>query len=168
MKNITLIAISLLAAHTIQAKDLTTSQFQVAKDIIWAADKADVPRPLLLAVCWGEGSFRNDKKLTHTDGKSLSHGTCQVKLTTAQFMDNWFHNKHKATAERLENTKVNAFYAGLYLKYWLKIHDYNWQKAVDSYNKGRLVSDKSKYVKKVESNHKMLTEKLKSIVNLTK
>lgn len=158
------IVVSLLISFTVEAKSLTKSQFEVAKDIIWAADKADVPRPLLLAVCWGEGSFRRDDKLTHTDGNSLSHGTCQVKLETAKFMDSWFHNKSAATHERLENTKVNAFYAGLYLKYWLKKHDYNWQKAVDSYNKGRLVSAQSKYVKKVESNHKMLTEKLKDLM----
>lgn len=159
------IFIGLLLGFTAEAKSLTKSQFDVAKDIVWAADKADVPRALLLAVCWGEGSFRSDKKLTHTDGHTLSHGTCQIKLATAKSMDNWFHNKFKATHERLENPKVNAFYAGLYLKYWLKIYDYNWQKAVDSYNKGHLVSDKSKYVKKVESDHKMVSEKLKELIS---
>lgn len=161
------IIVSLLISFTVEAKALTKSQFDVAKDIVWAADKSDVPRALLLAVCWGEGSFRKDKKLTHLDGNSLSHGTCQVKLATAKSMDSWYHNRYKATHERLENPKVNAFYAGLYLKYWLKIHNYNWQKAVDSYNKGRLVSDKSKYVKKVESDHKMLIEKLKELIAST-
>lgn len=161
------IAVSLLISLSASAKDFSQAQFTVAKDIIWAADKADVPRALLLAVCWGEGSFRNDSKLTHLDGHSLSHGTCQVKLEMAQDMDRWFHNRFPATAERLEITKVNAYYAGLYLKYQLKRYNYNWQKAVDAYNKGSTVSEKSIYVKKVEKSHKMLKDKLKTIVNLT-
>lgn len=165
MKQGLFIVVSLLVSVNGFAKDFTKSQFNVAKDIIWAADKADVPRSLLLSLCWGEGSFRKDDKLTHQDGNSLSHGTCQVKLETAQDMDEWFHNRHAATAERLKNTKVNAFYAALYLKYQLKRYNYNWQKAVDAYNKGSAVSETSKYVKKVELNNKMLTEKMKDLIN---
>lgn len=155
----------IISINGLASTDFTKSQFSVAKDIIWAADKADVPRALLLSLCWGEGSFRKDSKLTHQDGHSLSHGTCQVKLETAKYMDEWFHNKYEATSERLKDTKVNAFYAGLYLKYQLKRYNYNWQKAVDAYNKGSLVSSSSRYVKKVESNQKMLNEKLKDLID---
>lgn len=160
-----IIVVSLLIGLTAEAKEFTKSQFNVAKDIIWAADKADVPRPVLLAVCWGEGSFRTDEKLNHQDGNSMSYHTCQVKLETAEFMDKWFHNKSLATPQRLKNTKINAFYAALHLKYQLKRYNYNWQKAIDAYNKGTAVSASSKYVKRVESNNKMLAEKLKTIIN---
>lgn len=168
MKNVCAITISLLSlitTHNVLAKDLTTSQYSVAKDIVWAADKLKVPRPLLLALCWGEGAFRQDAKLTHMDGKSLSYHTCQVKFETAEFMDHWYHNKVKVTDTRLRNTKINAFYAAQHLSYQLKRYHNNWQKAVDAYNKGTAVSAKSRYVKRVQKNIEMLNSKAYALLS---
>jgi hypothetical protein len=159
-----IIVVSLLVSINSFAKEFSKSQFNVAKDIIWAADKVLIPRELLLAVCWGEGSFRNDKKLTHADGKSFSYHTCQVKLETAQFMDRWYKNKFKANPKRLVDTKVNAFYAAQHLKYQLRRYNWNWQKAVDAYNKGTARSSKSKYVKKVEASNRMLRKMLRDLL----
>lgn len=136
----------------VQAKNFTAEQLNVAKDIMWAADKVEVPRALLLAICWGEGSFRSDEKLTHMDGESLSHGTCQVKLATAQFMDEVFKHKSLATSRRLKDPKVNAFYAAKYLKYQLNRYKGNWQLATDAYNKGNAINNDTIYVRKVSKN----------------
>lgn len=128
--------------------------YLVIKDIIWAADKVDVPRELLLALCWGESSFRSNS--THMDNGTLSYGTCQVKLATAEWLDKVYHHKNRATALRLEDNKVNAFYAAKYLQYQLVRYDGDWMKAVDAYNAGSAQhlkpGKKTKYIKKVEKN----------------
>lgn len=118
---------------------------------MWAADTAEIPRELLLAVCWGESTFRTHG-VTHKDGGTLSHGVCQVKLATAVWMDQVYGHSIKATSKRLEDTKTNAFYAAKYLKYQLERYHGNWKLAVDAYNKGRAVSSRSKYVKKFNKN----------------
>jgi hypothetical protein len=64
-------------------------------------------------------------------------------------MDEFYKHRIKATPERLNTEYVNAFYAAKYLKYQLNRYDNDWHKAIDAYNKGRVVSTKSKYVKKV-------------------
>lgn len=156
------LSISLLGA-TAQAYAFSLGQYTVMRDIIWAADKAEVPRSLLLAVCWGEGSFRHGKALTHFDGHSLSHGTCQVKMDTAKFMDKLYSHKIKASPERLEITKINAFYAAKFLKYQLARYDDDWQLAIDAYNRGTAFSRHTKYVKKFIKNRKFIQEKLEQL-----
>lgn len=129
---------------------------KVVEDIIWAADLVRIPRPLLLTVCWGEGRFRTDARLTHMDGSTLSHGTCQVKLKTAQFMDDIYNHSTKVTPKTLDNTKINAFYAAKYLKYQLKRYNYNILLAVDAYNKHNAVSENTKYVRRFLQNFRGL------------
>lgn len=118
----------------------------IIKDITDAAKLAGVNPQLLLAVCSVESNFRAVKP--HMDGTTESHGVCQVKLETAQHMDTVFKLRIKATQERLQVPFINAYYAGMYLKYQLKRYE-NWQSAVDSYNKGHMVSQNSAYVQKV-------------------
>lgn len=158
------IGLSLLGVKA-EAKSFTVEQYSVMKDIMWAADKVEVPRSLLLAVCWGEGSFRHDKKLTHVDGGSKSHGTCQVKMETANFMDKLFGHRIKATALRLENTKINAFYAAKFLKYQLARYEDDWQLAIDAYNRGTAKSRHTKYVKKFIKNQQFIVKKLQEMEN---
>lgn len=129
--------------------------YEVVKTIVEAADKADAPRELVLAVCWNESSFRvKHPKLNRIDGEgdnaTMSYGICQVKLETAQFVDQFFKLKHKITVARLKTPYVNAYYAAKLLTYYLNYkYEGNWQKAIDAYNKGHVVSTKSIYVKKV-------------------
>lgn len=123
-------------------------QTGVINIIIKAADKAEVPRELLLAVCWVESSYRTKLK-PHMDGKSHSYGLCQVKLETAQYMDEVYNHKWKATPEKLNDPYLNAFYAAKVLKWNLSRYQGDWKKAVDAYNKGRHVSTESEYVKRV-------------------
>lgn len=141
-----------LVSITTKAQSFEKKHYLVIKDIIWAADKVEIPRALLLAVCWGEGSFRTDAKLTHMDGQSLSYGTCQVKMSLATHMDKVYKHTTKATPERLEITKINAFYAAKALKFHLKRYHGNWQLAVDAYNKYTAVSEDTPYVKRVKKN----------------
>ncbi len=138
-------------------------QIPVISDIMWAADTVEVPRTLLLAICYVEGRFKVGKKLTHMDGHTLSHGTCQIKLGTAQFMDKVFKHKNKVTADKLEITRLNAFYAAKYLKYQLNRYKGNWWLAADAYNKHNAVSKTSKYVIKVQNAQTILTARLSNL-----
>lgn len=133
--------------------------YNTIKSIIWAADKAQVPRELVLAVCWGESSFRTTG-VTHVDGETPSYGVCQVKLETAQFIDKFYRLKHKVTPERLNSTMINAFYAAKYLKYQLNRYKQDWKLAVDAYNKGTALGHKTKYVRKVTKNREHIKKQV--------
>lgn len=89
------------------------------------------------------------------DGHSLSHGICQMKLGTAQFMDTVYKHKVKVTAKRLENPYVNAFYAAKYLKYHMKRFN-DWRLAIDAYNKHTPQGKNTKYVKSVMKSYKKI------------
>ncbi len=163
MKNVTglfIAALIGLTALSANAFEFNKRHYLVIKDIIWAADKVDVPRELLLALCWGESSFRNDKRLSHMDNGSISYGTCQVKLETAQWMDKIYHHKVHATVPRLEKVKINAFYAAKYLQYQLVRYDGDWEKAVDAYNAGTAQRTRhgrpTKYIRKVRKNKEFI------------
>jgi len=121
---------------------------QVIDAIIKAADTVEVPRELVLAVCWVESSYRRGLK-PKLDGDTPSYGICQVKLITANYMDTVYKHRIKATPKRLQNEYVNAFYAAKYLKYQLTRYQGDVHKAIDAYNKGRVVSVQSVYVRKV-------------------
>lgn len=121
---------------------------EVIQTIVDAADKASVPRELLLAICWVESSYRT-KLEVKLDGATPSYGICQVKLETAQWLDRYNKHKLSASKERLQVPFVNAFYAAKYLKYQLKRYNNDWKKAIDAYNKGTHQSSTSQYVKRV-------------------
>lgn len=160
MKNI--IPLICLISLTTQAGDFTEDQLSVVKDIIWAADKTEVPRELLLAICWGESSF--NKNSTHMDHGSLSYNVCQVKLATAQFMDKYWHHKIPATPERLEDPKINAFYAAKFLKWQLQQYHGDWKLAVDAYNKFIAKGPDTPYVKKFLKNKAFIHSCLKTAI----
>lgn len=159
-----IIVMNLVISNEVSAKDFNNKQYQVIKDIIWAADKVEVPRELLLALCYGENNFRTDNKPTHIDGKSLSYGQCQIKLSTAQDMDKIYKHKVKVNAERLEHVKVNAFYAAKYLKLKLKKYDGNWQLSVDAYNKHIAKGVNTSYVKKFNKGLELVNDKLAHLI----
>ena len=73
---------------------------------------------------------------------------CQVKLETAMHMDTVYKLRIKATTERLQVPFINAYYAGLFLRYQMNRYK-NWESAVDSYNKGHVVDKNSQYVQRV-------------------
>lgn len=157
-----LIPLLMFVSITAQAKskDLTTKHARVIEDVMWAADKVEVPRELLLAVCWGESNFRQNS--THVDGSTPSYGICQIKLSSARDMDKLYNHKIKATEKRLENNKLNAFYAAKFLRYQLFRYDGDWELAVDAYNKGSSPSKNSKYVKRFNKNLKYICEQIKA------
>jgi soluble lytic murein transglycosylase-like protein len=126
----------------------------VMKDITEAAKLAKVDPQLLLAVCFVESSFRGNLK-PHMDGTTHSHGVCQVKLETAQHMDSVYKLKIKATEKRLQVPFVNAYYAGLFLRYQMNRYK-NWQSAVESYNKGHATNGDGVYVSKVFKAYKAM------------
>ena len=72
----TLILVLILIAPNAYGYDFNKKHSKVIGDIIWAADKAEVPRELVLTVCWGESNFKT-KGVTHIDGATLSHSICQ-------------------------------------------------------------------------------------------
>lgn len=138
--------ILLLLPITCLAKD-----DKIIDSITWAAQVAEVPKDVLLAICKQESGPKLDGK-THMDGDSLSHGICQVKLETAQHMDEVFNHKMIATGRKLEDPKFNALYAAKYLKWNLNRYKGNVKQAIDAYNKGHFVSENSEYVRSVFKN----------------
>lgn len=124
-------------------------QSQIINDITRAAKVAGIDANLLLAVCWAESSYRGDLK-PRIDGHSNSYGICQVKLETAEHMDKIYKHAVKATAERLQEPFVNAFYAAKVIKFQLQRYHGDLRKAIEAYNKGHAVSNgNGKYVNKV-------------------
>lgn len=161
MKNVIWLVLILISTNAYGKQDFNTKHKKVIDAIIWAADKAEVPRELVLAVCWGESNFRT-KGVTHIDGDTLSHSICQVKLNSALWMDKMYKHRVKATPQRLENLHVNAFYAAKLLKYQLTRYNDNWSLAVDAYNKGTAKSHNSKYVKKFYRYLKIIEKNVQS------
>jgi len=149
------ILISLIIIKPTMAEvKITPKHVAVIQAIVNAADVAEVPRELMLAICWNESSFRTSKRISRMDGSSVSYGICQVKLITALYMDKVYKHKHVATSSRLNQVDVNAFYAAKVLKFQLKRYKGNWKRAIDAYNKGHAVSSKSVYVNRVMDHYK--------------
>lgn len=143
--NIPLMAGVFCIAGTASAASFKMQHHKVINSIVRAADKVEISRKWLLAVCWQESSFRT-AGVSKLDGHTKSYGICQVKYETAQFMDKVFKHKVLVTKANLEDTYVNAFYAAKYLKYQLKRYKGDWKLAADAYNKGNAVSKNTKYV----------------------
>lgn len=141
----------------------------VLRAIAWAAEKAEVPEELLLAVCYVESNFKNVPP--RQDGGSNSYGICQVKLETAQHMDFVYKHKMIASPERLSEVYINAFYAGKVLHYNLSRYDGDWDKAIESFNKGSALSGgNGKYVQKVYNalEHKVPAVRAQAVKGLDK
>jgi soluble lytic murein transglycosylase-like protein len=154
--------IILLITSNAYAISFDKKHYTVITSIIESADEIEIPRELLLALCWSESSFRTNLP-NKLDGKTPSYGICQMKLETAQFIDRYYHNKVKASKQRLLNPKTNARYAAQYLKFQLKRYKGDWRKATDAYNKGRAVSRKSTYVKRITKHYITAARYLASI-----
>lgn len=131
---------------------------------MWAADKVEIPREILLALCWNESSFRT-KGVTHVDGGTLSYGICQIKLDTAQYMDKVYKHKIPVTAAKLEDPKFNAFYAAKFLKFQFNRYDGDWMLAVDAYNKFNAISTHTQYVKRFIGSLKHIKAHVKVVPN---
>lgn len=99
------------------------------KIILLAAKKIGVASSLLLAICSHESNLKNIT--VPNDGKTPTHGICQIKLDTAKMLH--YRGKEKG----LMNPKTNALFAAKYLKYQLKRYDNDWCKATSAYNAGR-------------------------------
>jgi soluble lytic murein transglycosylase-like protein len=127
---------------------LNAQNTQVIEFIVKAADLVQVPRELLLALCWTESSYRTNLPLK-MDGASPSIGICQVKEGTALYVDKVYHHKRPATINKLQNPYINALYAAKYLKLQMRRYGGNWQLALDGYNRGYAKSQQSQYVKRV-------------------
>lgn len=138
-----------LVSITSTAQQLSAQQLKVLKDIRWAAQMAEVPSDVLAAICFQESYLGQIPHATHMDGHTLSHGVCQVKLNTALYMDEVFKHKTAATAERLEDPRVNAFYAAKYLRYQLRRYGWNLKLSIDAYNKHIAKGTNTKYVRDV-------------------
>lgn len=138
-----LLYITLLVAPA--AHGLTASQTKVANAINQAARMVGVPQELLLSICTVESGLNKNAPTHLNDGI----GVCQVKLTTANYVDKVYKHKHLATTQRLSVTYLNAFYAAKYLKLQLRRYGSDWALAADAFNKGHAVSSGSRYVQKV-------------------
>lgn len=88
-----------------------------------------LPQGMLSAVCFVESTHR-PYVLVRKDGRTPSHGLCQVKEETARFLG------FKGDTRQLMDPKVNAYYAAKYLRYQLNRYHGDIRKAVAAYNSG--------------------------------
>lgn len=107
-----------------------------------------LPPGLLAAVCKVESNY-DVKAVNLDDGGGSSLGVCQIKLATARTLG------FKGSESALKTPRVNAHYAGLYLRRQLSRYMGNVNQALSAYNAGtcRLNSKglirNVRYVKKV-------------------
>lgn len=94
-----------------------------------AADEADVPYRLLLAICTVESSL-NPKAVHLHDGDGTSYGLCQIKEATARDMG------FEAKTKILMDIHVNAYYAAKYLAHQMEKYEDDWIRAIAGYNRG--------------------------------
>lgn len=98
---------------------------------IFASVTADLGLPdgLLSALCFVESSHKINA-INRNDGVGHSLGICQIKLSTAKMLG------YKGTAEKLhKNPKVNAYWAGRYLKRQINRYD-DVNLGIAAYNAG--------------------------------
>lgn len=89
----------------------------------------NIPEGLLASLCKVESGY-DVKAINIDDGNSSSIGVCQIKHQTASYLG------FKGSETRLQNPKVNAFYAAKYLHRQLDRYNGNVSKAVSAYNAG--------------------------------
>lgn len=150
MKRIVLISLALVSiTSTAQTRDQVLRCAQVVSTIEQAATRVGVPVELMLAIAWVESSCRANLQ-PRLDGTTPSYGLFQIKLETARWVDSVYRHKRAATAAKLNNPYMNAFYASKFMKLLLKRYKGNQAMAIDAYNKGGVVCTESVYVKRVQ------------------
>jgi soluble lytic murein transglycosylase-like protein len=113
--------------------------------ILGAAKSVGVSGSLLLAICSHESSGFTQNYAAMDKG-SPSYGSCQIKKRTAEFLG------FKGDPKKLNDIKINAYWAAKYLKYQQNRYGDNWLKLVSSYNAGSFLP--SKYYPKCPKNIK--------------
>lgn len=88
-----------------------------------------LPSNLLSSICYIE-SNHNPNKIHFNDGNGNSVGICQVKFKTAKWLG------FKGSEKELMDSKVNIYYAALYLRYHIKRYHGDVSKAIIAYNMG--------------------------------
>jgi len=106
-----------------------------------AAQKANVPFPLLYGICKVESNL-NPLATNFRDGATNSHGLCQIKLATAREMG------FTDAVKKLYNPLINATYAAHYLRFNMDRYS-TIPEAVSAYNAGRAIIQNKSYVRKV-------------------
>lgn len=107
----------------------------LASIFIFAGILAGVDPALLSSVCYVESHHREDAYVA-MDGATPSYGICQIKLATARDMG--FVGK----PDELMNPHTNALYAAKYLRWQYERYG-SWDKAISSYNCGRVCNNKA-------------------------
>lgn len=153
-----ILSISFLNSNNCYANSIQLKNYRIIKVIKNAARFVGVDEDLLLAICWTESSFRPRSVM---DGPTMSYGLCQVKLETAQHLDWVYNHKVKATAERLKNDYVNAFYAAKLIRFNLFRYKGNIARAVEAYNRGHSRDVRTPYVKKVMKDYSLVKNTIK-------
>lgn len=90
----------------------------------------NLPAGLLSALCFVE-SGHHVQAINLSDHGSPSLGLCQVKLATARGLG--FRGPEK---ELTTNARINAHYAGAYMRYQLNRYHGNTTMAIGAYNSG--------------------------------
>lgn len=145
---IALIAMSQASGRTISEQVMHRAE--VVKVITKVAARVGVPRELMLAVAWVESSHRANLPPS-LDGATPSYGLFQIKLETAQWVDEVYKHKYRVTPERLSKVEFNTFYACKFMKLLLKRYKGDWAKAATAYNKGHATTGSSIYWRKVSA-----------------
>lgn len=138
--------ISLLLSSLVSAKPSQAVLTSLDK----AADLVGIPQRILRAVCMVESSLRTTPSITHTDGSSLSHGLCQIKMRTALWVDKVYKHKMHATRKLLADPYMNALYAAKYLRLLYLRYKGSWPKACTAYNKGHYDNGDQAYWLKIQ------------------
>ncbi len=108
----------------------------IASIILNAAKAVKVSGTLLLAICNHESNGFTLNYTPHDKG-SPSFGSCQIKESTAKMLG------FKGNVKKLNDPKINAKYAALYLQYQERRYGKdNWIAITSSYNAGSYVLSK--------------------------
>lgn len=99
----------------------------VGDTVAGAALVADVPVPIVVAVCTVESSMTRGEP--YMDNGSLTYKPCGLKLTAAR------EAGFRGDAALLSNTRLNGFYAAKYLMS-LATRYHGWDRAICAYNMG--------------------------------
>jgi len=125
----------LLLLSSLAISSVANAGDRVLAAMEYAAKVNHVDAKVVKAICYVE-SRHDPKAMNEDDGGSPSYGLCQMKLSTAQFLDAFYKLKVPATPARLMKADVNAFYAAKLIKYYLNLYDNDLQKAIRAYNRG--------------------------------
>jgi soluble lytic murein transglycosylase-like protein len=94
-----------------------------------ASTEFKLPKDLLASICYVESTL-NANAVHHDDGNGDSLGLCQIKYSTAEWLG------FKGSEHRLMDPRVNAYYAGKYLRKLIDRYEGDVTLAVIAYNMG--------------------------------